>query len=319
VRGGIAVLFIVKRLLLSFVTLALVSLLTFAAFAILPGDPARVMLGQDASEAQVSAVREQLGLDRPLPVRYLSWLTGFLSGDAGTSIKYNLPINDMLADYIPVTLALAAVSLILVVLIALPTALLAARFSGTWIDRLVSALATVSISTPGFFLGVLFVWLFGLTLRFFIAGRYVAWASDPAGFFAYLFWPALAIAIPCAGMAAKYLRDSITQQLKSDYIRTAYSKGSSRGRALRVHALKNALIPALTMMGILVAEIFAGSIVIESVFSVPGIGRLLVSSITSRDLPMVQTLVMYIAVVVIVANTLVDIAIKALDSRVRLS
>jgi ABC-type dipeptide/oligopeptide/nickel transport system permease component len=310
---------IIKRLLISLLTLVLVSLLTFAAFAILPGDPARVMLGQEASEAQVAALRVQLGLDLPLPLQYLSWLKGFISGDAGTSIKYDLPINAMLASYVPVTLALAAEAILITVLIALPVALLAARFYDTWIDRLVSAVATVSISIPGFFLGVLFIWLFGLTLHFFIAGRYVAYSSDLAGFFAYLFWPALAIAVPCAGMAAKYLRDSIVQQLQADYIRTAYSKGNTRGRALRAHALKNALIPALTMMGVIVADIFAGSIIIESVFSVPGIGRLLVSSITSRDLPMVQTLVMYIAVVVVLVNTLVDVAIKAIDSRVRLS
>jgi ABC-type dipeptide/oligopeptide/nickel transport system permease component len=310
--------FTVKRLLVSLLTLALVSLLTFGAFAILPGDPARVMLGQEASAAQVTALRTQLGLDRPLPLQYLSWLTGFLSGDAGTSIKYDLPINTMLVSYIPVTLTLAGIAIVMTVLIALPVALLAARFSGSWIDRLVSALATVGISIPGFFLGVLFVWLFGLTLHFFIAGRYVPYASDPLGFLAYLSWPALAIAVPCAGMAAKYLRDSIVQQLEGDYIRTAYSKGNTRGRALRIHALKNALIPALTMMGMIVADIFAGSIIIESVFSVPGIGRLLVSSITSRDFPMVQTLVMYIAVVVVVANTLVDVAIRAIDTRVRL-
>jgi ABC-type dipeptide/oligopeptide/nickel transport system permease component len=313
------VLFVAKRLLVSLLTLVLVSLLTFAAFAILPGDPARVMLGYEASEAQVAALRSSLGLDQPLPAQYVLWLTGFLGGDAGTSLKYDLPINEMLVSYIPVTLALAGIAIILTVAIALPVALLAARFAGTWVDRLVSALAAVGISVPGFFLGVLFIWVFGLTLHFFIAGRYVPYADDPGGFFAYLFWPALAIAVPCAGMAAKYLRDSIVQQLEGDYIRTAYSKGNTRGRALRVHALKNALIPALTMLGMIVADIFAGSIIIESVFSVPGVGRLLLSSITSRDFPMIQTLVMYIAVVVVLANTLVDVAIKTIDTRARLS
>jgi ABC-type dipeptide/oligopeptide/nickel transport system permease component len=311
--------FIVKRLLISLLTLTLLSLLTFAAFAILPGDPARVMLGYEASEAQVSALRSHLGLDQPLFVQYLSWLTGFLGGDAGTSLKYGLPINGMLTSYLPVTLALAGIAIALTVAIAFPVALLAARCAGTWVDRLVSALATASISVPGFFLGVLLIWVFGLTLHFFIAGRYVSYTDDLSGFFAYLFWPALAIAVPCAGMAAKYLRDSIVQQLESDYVRTAYSKGNTRGRALRVHALKNALIPALTMLGMIVADIFAGSIIIESVFSVPGIGRLLLSSITSRDFPMIQTLVMYIAVVVVFANTLVDVAIRAIDTRTNIS
>ncbi|MDR1712621.1 MAG: ABC transporter permease [Coriobacteriales bacterium] len=310
--------FIVKRLLISLVTLILVSLLVFAAFAILPGDPARVILGQDANEAQVAALRAQLGLDQPLPAQYLQWLTGFLSGDAGTSIKYKLPINLMVASYIPVTATLAAMAIILMLLIALPTALLAARFPDSWIDRLISTLATVFISIPGFFLGVLLIWVFGLGLHLFVAGKYISYETSIAGFIVYLFWPALAIAVPCAGMACKYLRDSLMQQLTSDYIRTARSKGNTPGRVLRVHALKNAIIPAMTILGMIIGDIFAGSIIIEAVFSVPGIGRLLVSSISYRDFPMVQTLVMYIAVVIVLANTLVDVGIKVIDPRVRL-
>ncbi|MDR2108049.1 MAG: ABC transporter permease [Coriobacteriales bacterium] len=310
--------FALKRLLTALLTLLLVSLMTFAAFAILPGDPARVILGQEASVAQIDALRTSLGLDRPLPEQYVSWLGGFLSGDNGESIKYHQPINEMLTSYIPVTATLAALAIVLMALIAVPLALLAARFSGSWIDRVVSAFSTLSISIPGFFLAVLLIWVFGLGLRLFVAGRYVPLSDDLLGFLGYLFWPALAIAIPCAGMAAKYLRDSIVQQLQLDYIKTALGKGNTAGQVLRRHALKNSLIPALTMLGMIVGDVFAGSIIVESVFSVPGIGRLLVSSISYRDFPMVEVLVMYIACAVVAANTLVDIAIKLIDPRIRL-
>jgi ABC-type dipeptide/oligopeptide/nickel transport system permease component len=309
--------FIARRVAISLLTLVLVSLLTFLAFSVLPGDPARVLLGQDASAAQVAALREQMGLDRSFPERYLSWFSGFVTGDTGNSIKYQVPINEMVADYIPVTFSLAALALVFTVLIAVPLAVLAARREHSFLDRLISTTATVGMSVPGFFLGVIFIWLFGLTLHFFVAGRYVSYTSDIVGFIHYLVFPALAIAVPNAAILLKYLRDSIVQQMDSDYIRTAYSEGNTRTRALRIHAFKNAVIPALVMLSMIVGDIFAGSIIIEMVFSIPGIGRLLISSIGSRDFPMVQTLVVYIAFVVVIAQMLVDIIVHLVDPRIR--
>jgi len=310
--------FIVKRLLVSLITLFLVSAFTFAAFAILPGDPARVMLGQDASNTQVEALREELGLNRSLVAQYGSWFVGFVTGDAGDSIKFKVPINEMVANYIPVTFSLALLATLFTLVIAIPAALLAARKPNALADKVIGSLAAIGMSIPGFFLGVIFIWVFGLVLHLFVAGQYIPYNTSVPGFLHYLIFPALAIAVPCAGMVVKYLRDSIVQQLGSDYVRTAYSKGTMPGRALNHHALKNAVIPAVTMLGMIIADIFAGSIIMEQVFSIPGMGQLLISSISARDFPLVQTLVLYIAVVVVLANTLVDVAIKLIDPRVRI-
>lgn len=306
-----------KRLLISLLTLVLVSLFTFIAFSIIPGDPARVLLGQDANAAQVEAMRETLGLNKSLPERYLSWLVGFLSGDAGDSIKYHLPINQMVGAYMPVTFSLAGLALIIMIVIAVPLALLAGRKENSVLDRIVSLFSTLCMSAPGFVVGILFIWVFGLTMHLFVAGRYVSYAVDFWGFIQYLIFPALAIALPGAGMLIKYLRDSLMQQQSLDYVRTAYSRGNLRGRVLFVHVFKNALVPALTMLGMIIGDLFAGSIIMEQVYSIPGMGRLLISSIMSRDFPMVQTIVLYIAIIVVLANMIADILIQIIDPRIQ--
>jgi ABC-type dipeptide/oligopeptide/nickel transport system permease component len=185
------------------------------------------------------------------------------------------------------------------------------------LDRLVNTITTITISAPGFFLGVLFIWVFGLILRCFVPGAYVSYRDDWGAFLGYLVFPALAIALPNAAVVIKFLRGAIFQQLKSDYVRTAYSKGASRYLVLYRHVLKNAVIPAITLLGMIIAEIFSGSIVIEQVFTIPGLGRLLIASITSRDYPLAQTLVVYIAFIVVLANTLVDVSIQIIDPRIR--
>jgi ABC-type dipeptide/oligopeptide/nickel transport system permease component len=275
------------------------------------------LLGQDATPAQVEAVREAMGLNKSLPERYLLWAVGFLTGDAGESIKYHLPITQMVADYVPVTFWLAAIALVFMVVIAVPLALLAGRRENSPLDRGVSVFSTMCMSAPGFFVGILFIWVFGLTMHLFVAGRYVSYTVDFWQFIHYLIFPALAIALPGAGMLIKYLRDSLMQQQGLDYVRTAYSRGNLRGRVLFVHVLKNALVPALTMLGMIIGDIFAGSIIMEQVYSIPGMGRLLISSIMSRDFPMVQTIVMYIAIIVVLANMLVDILIQVIDPRIQ--
>jgi ABC-type dipeptide/oligopeptide/nickel transport system permease component len=309
--------FIGRRLVIALFTLFLVSALTFAAFAVIPGDPASLMLGIDATDEQLAALRAELGLDRSLPEQYVAWLGRFLTGSLGNSVRFRgAAITGLVLERLPVTFALAALALIAIVLIAAPVALLAAREHSP-LDRLVTTLTTITISAPGFFLGVLFIWVFGLILRFFVPGNYVSYKEDFGAFIGYLIFPALAIALPNAAIVIKFLRGSIFQQLRNDYVRTAYSKGASRGLVLYRHVLKNAVIPALTLMGMIIGDIFSGSIVIEQVFTIPGLGRLLFESITSRDYPLIQTLVVYIACIVVLANTLVDIAIQIIDPRIR--
>jgi ABC-type dipeptide/oligopeptide/nickel transport system permease component len=276
------------------------------------------MLGVEATDEQLAAMRLELGLDQSLPVQYVSWLGRFLTGNLGNSIRFRgAPIADLVLERLPVTFSLAALSLLFILLISAPVAFLSTMKEHSLFDRFVNTFTTITISLPGFFLGVLFIWVFGIIFRFFTPGSYIAYQEDLPGFLGYLLFPALAIAIPNAAMMIKFLRSSMLQQLHSDYVCTAYSKGASQGVVLYRHVLKNAVIPGITLLGMIIGDIFSGSIVIEQVFTIPGIGRLLIASITSRDYPLVQTLVVYIAFIVVLANTLVDIAIQLIDPRIR--
>jgi ABC-type dipeptide/oligopeptide/nickel transport system permease component len=311
--------FIARRLAITLVTLLLVSVLTFLAFNVIRGDPASLILGIEATDEQLAALREEMGLNRGLPARYFAWLGNFFTGNLGNSVRFRgEPIAGLIMDRLPVTCALASLSLAFVFLLSIPVALIAVRKEGGPLDRIINTMTTVNISFPGFFLAVLFIWIFGVTFKFFSPGVYISYAESPAGFFGGLIFPALAIAIPNAAIPVKFLRASILQQLRLDYVRTARSKGASPRQVLYRHALKNGLLPALTLLGMIVGDIFSGSIIIEQVFTIPGLGRLLIASISSRDYPMIQTLVVYIAFVVILANTLVDIAIQVIDPRIRI-
>ncbi|MDR0524615.1 MAG: ABC transporter permease [Spirochaetaceae bacterium] len=307
-----------KRGIAGLITLFLVSVLTFGAFNLIPGDPAVMILGIDADEAQIRAMRSDLGLDRSLPARYTVWLGGFLTGDLGNSVRFRgEPIRELVLERLPVTFTLAAFALALIFAIALPVTFFSVVKEHSLFDRFVTACTTLTISTPNFFLGVLFIWIFGVILRFFTPGFYVPYQENPSGFLAYLFFPALAIAIPNAAMVIKFLRASIFQELRSDYVRTAYSKGASEGIILSRHVLRNAAGPSITLLGMIIGDIFSGSIVIEQVFTIPGIGRLLIASIASRDYPLAQTLVVYIGFIVVLANTLGDLGVRLMDPRIR--
>jgi ABC-type dipeptide/oligopeptide/nickel transport system permease component len=311
--------FIARRLAVTLITLLLVSILTFLAFNVVPGDPASLILGTEAAEEQLAFLREEMGLNRSLPARYLAWLGNFFTGNLGNSVRFRgEPIADLIMDRLPVTFCLASLSLAFIILLSIPAALIAVGKEGGPLDRLISTVTTVNISFPGFFLAVLFIWVFGIILKLFSPGAYISYAESPAGFFAGLIFPALAVAIPNAAVLVKFLRASILQQLRLDYIRTARSKGASPRQVLCRHALKNGLLPALTLLGMIVGDVFSGSIIIEQVFTIPGVGRLLIASISSRDYPMIQTLVVYIAFIVIFANTLVDIAMQVIDPRIRI-
>ena len=309
--------FIARRLALTLITLFLVSILSFLAFQVVRGDPASLILGTEAAAAQLAALREEMGLNRSLPARYFSWLGGFFTGSLGNSVRLRgEPIAGLILDRLPVTACLASLSLAFILLLSVPAALLAVRKEGGFLDRLINTLTAVNISFPPFFLAVIFIWIFGVIFKLFSPGAYTAYAENPGQFFAYLIFPALAIAIPNAAILVKFLRTSILQQLRLDYVRTAYSKGASPRQVLYRHSLKNALITALTLLGMIVGDIFSGSIIIEQVFAIPGIGRLLLASISSRDYPMIQTLAVYIAFTIVLANTLVDITIHIVDPRI---
>ncbi|MCL2832035.1 MAG: ABC transporter permease [Treponema sp.] len=311
--------FIGSRIIIAIVTLLLVSVVSFASFRLISGDAAILSLGTEASEAQIADLRAQWGLDKSVPQQYFTWLSKFLTADLGNSARYRgMPVTAMIRGRLPITFCLALFSLFFIIIITVPLSLLPMKQKHTFIDSLVNTITAISISMPGFFFGILLIWIFGLILRLFIPGSYVDYNTDFYGFLAYLIFPALAIALPNAAILVKFLRASIYKEWSSGYVRTARSKGADRRRTLYRHIIKNACLPALAIAGMIIGEVFSGSIVMEQVFSIPGIGRLLITSITSRDYQMVETLVVYIAFVVILANTMVDIAIQIIDPRIRL-
>jgi ABC-type dipeptide/oligopeptide/nickel transport system permease component len=310
--------FIGRRLAVTLVTMFLASFLTFAAFRLIPGDPALLALGIEASEEQLAALRVEMGLDRGFFEQYFSWLGKFLTGNLGGSARFRgESVSALVAERLPVTFSLAFLSLALLLLIALPLSLIPAKKTDGVTGRALDAWIAVSVSFPGFFLGVLFIWVFGLVFRLFVPGAYTDYRDNFAAFLGCLFFPSLAVAVPNAAVLVRFLRGAIISQLKSDYARAALGRGNTRRGVLRRHALKNAAVPAITMLGMIAAEIFSGSIVIEQVFGIPGIGRLLIASISSRDFAVVQTLAVYITFVVILTNALADIAVRIIDPRIR--
>ena len=308
-----------KKILILFLTLLLVSLFTFLAFHIIPGDPARLILGTQATEEKLQMLRHQLGTDRPLSEQYLSWMGGFLKGDLGTSIRYSMPVKDLIGERLPVTLLLGLISLVLILLISIPVGIFSARVKDTFLEQVISFFTMAGISTPGFFLSILFIWIFGLILKVFTPGRYVSYLTDLPGFLQFMFFPALAIAVPQIATLVKYIRASMLDELGRDYVRTAKGKGVSLTGILYSHVFRNAVVSVIPLFGMIIGSIFSGSIIVEQVFGVPGIGRLLISSVTGRDFPLTQALVMYIATIIVITNFLVDILIQVIDPRIRLN
>jgi len=274
----------------------------------------------DTSAEQLAQIREEMGLNRNIFIRYFDWLFNFLSGNTGYSFTFRgESISSLIAQRLPVTISLAVFSLILTILISLPLSLLTVKRKGGIVDTIVNIFTAAGVSTPGFFLGLLFIFIFGFIFRLFTPGAFVDYNENFFGFLGYLFFPALAIAIPNAAILTKFLRSAIFAELQSDYVRTARSKGMSRLYILRRHVLKNASLSSVTMLAMIIAEIFSGSIIIEQVFSIPGIGRLLIAAITSRDYPLIQTLMVYIASLVVIANSLADVFIMIIDPRIRIT
>lgn len=307
-----------KKLFTLIITLFIVSLLAFLAFQIISGDPVTQMLGTNATPEAAAELRARLGLDRPVLARYGLWLAGFLRGDMGTSYSYSLPVSQMIAQKLPVTAALTAMAFLLMVAVSIPLGICTARREGGLFDRCMTVADQVVMAVPPFFGGILLMYFFGILLRLFVPGDFTAFSDSPVRFLTYLFFPALAIALPRIAMTVKMLRASILDQMGRDYVRTAYSRGSTREAALRRHVLRNAILPVVTFIGVSLAEIVAGSIIIEQVFTVPGIGRLLLASISARDYPVVQAIVVILAAWVVTVNALADLINQYMDPRLRL-
>lgn len=308
--------YILKKVLSMVLTLFVVSLCVFFAFSLIPGDPVTRMFGTEATPELVAQYREKMGLNDPLLVRYFRWFVAFLQGDMGTSYDYKIPVAGMLAEKIPITLTLALISFAIMVIISIPLGIYTAKYENGIIDHVISVLNQIIMAIPPFFSGILLTFIFGVVLKIFQPGGFVSYTKDVQGFLKYLILPAFAIALPKAAMATKLLRGSVIDEAGKDYTRTAYSRGNTTNSVLYFHVLKNAMIPVVTFMGMALADMVAGSIVIEQVFGIPGISRILLSSINNRDYPVVEAIIMGIAIMVLVINLLVDIIYRIINPRI---
>lgn len=310
--------YFIKKIITLIITLLFISVLSFAAFSLIPGNAAISRLGTEATPERVAELEASMGLDQPLAVQYGKWLSGAVRGDFGESYQYEgVAVSELLADRLPTTIILAVMSLLIIVILSVPLGIVSAKHSGRWLDTLINQLTQITMAIPAFFLGIILTYIFGLVLHWFQVGAFISPEEDLGACIRYLIFPAIAIALPKLAMVVKFLRNSVLSEMQKDYVRTAYSKGGDQNRVLYHHVLKNALIPVITFTAMIIAEVLAGSIIVEQVFSVPGIGRLLVSSISNRDYPVVQAMVIYITSVVLIINFIVDMLYQLADPRVR--
>ena len=314
--------YIVKKIVTLIMTLFLVSVAAFIAFQIIPGDVVTSILGTEATPEREQQLRQELGLNDPPVKRYFNWVGDVIRGDLGVSYRYSknmnemMPVAELIGDKLPVTLWLAAIAVILIVVTAIPLGVFWAKSKSHALDACMGVLTQAAMAVPSFFLGIIVTYLFGIVFKLFSPGGYVSYRDNFPGFLGYLFFPALSVAIPKIAMTARFLRNSMLTEMKADYVRTAYSKGCSDRRVMYGHVLRNAMMPVITFLGMIIAEIVAGSIVVEQVFGLPGIGRLLISSISTRDFPVVEILILYITFVVIFVYFLVDILYRVIDPRI---
>lgn len=300
------------------VTLVLVSLITFGVFQILPGNPAYIILGVDADPLQIEALTESMGLDLPLYQRYFNWVRDLFLGNLGVSYRYQQPVSQLLSGSLEVTGGLTIVTMILTVLIGIPVGIWLAGHSNKKYSVPFSMLSQISLSVPAFCMAVFLTSIFAVQLKWLPSIGFVSWKENPAKWLQSLILPSLSLSLGSSAVLSRYVKVSVTNQQKQDYVRTAYSKGLRRHKVMYRHIVRNSLIPVITILGMTTADILGGSIIIENVFSLPGIGRLISVSITSRDLPLLQGLTLYLAVIVVICNFAVDLIYSAVDPRIRL-
>ncbi|WP_341367820.1 ABC transporter permease [Yoonia sp. BS5-3] len=298
------------------ISLFVASIVIFAVIEVIPGDPAAFMLGVNARPDTIAALRAEMGLDQSLTRRYFDWITGLLQGDFGQSWTYKTPVADLISDRIWVSLPLAVYALILSTLIAFPAGIYAASRRGGAGDVTIMGATQLGVAIPNFWFAMILVLIFAINLRWFSAGGFPGW-DNPVQALKSLTLPAIALALPQAAILARVMRSSLLDMLGEDFIRTARAKGLSRRQALWKHAVRNALIPVLTIIGLQFSFLLAGGIIIEQIFFLPGLGRLIFQSISARDLIVVESVVMLLVFTVIMVNFLVDLAYAAVDPRLR--
>ncbi|MBI1801910.1 MAG: ABC transporter permease [Chloroflexi bacterium] len=309
--------FLLKRIVAMVPVLFLVSLIVFFIVHLTPGDPALLMLGEEANPQVLAALRHDLGLDQPIPVQYLTWVSKVLSGDLGRSVRTNQPVLEAIIQRLPPTIELTLLAMLVSLSIAIPTGIISATRRNSASDLISTTLALLGVSMPNFFLAILLIFIFSLKLRWLPPIGFTPIAQDLVGNLRGMILPSITLGAATAAVVARLTRSSLLEVLGQEYIRTARAKGLAERMVIYGHALKNAMIPVVTIVGLQIGALLGGAIITETIFVLPGVGRLVVDSIFQRDFPLVQGVVLFLSLVFLVANLVVDILYSFLDPRIR--
>lgn len=311
--------FVTRRLLTALVSVFLASLVVFSAIIAVPGDPAEIILGLNSTAESRAALRQQLGLNVPAPQRYVRWLGGVVRGDFGESINYQQPVSKLISDRLRVSVPLALGAALLATLLSIPLGILSAVKRGSLWDPLITALSQVGAAVPSFWLGLIFILYFAVQLKALPAGGFTPFSTDPVQWLRSLLLPVLALGLGQAAVMTRMTRAAMLEVLDQDFVRTARAKGLSPGRVVLKHALRNAMVTIITILGLSLTNVFIGSIVIEQVFALPGMGRLALTAIGTRDFPLLQGEILVYASTIVALGFLVDVSYGLLDPRIRYS
>jgi peptide/nickel transport system permease protein len=309
--------YVIRRVAAFAVTLLFVSGLVFVVVRVLPGDPAELILGTERDAATAERLRESLGLNRPLAVQYVAWLAGALRGDLGTSIQYDVPVGRLIASRLPVTLPLTLLAAGFMIVVAVPLGVYAATRYRRAADYLAMVVSQLGIAVPSFWSGLLLILFFSVHLGWFRSGGFEGWTSGIWPGLKSLLLPAVALGLFQSAVLVRATRSAVLDVMREDFVRTARAKGLPEPRVIGVHTLRNAMIPIITVVGLQLGQLMAGSIVLESVFALPGLGRLALGAISARDLPVVQGVTMFVATTIVFINFAVDLAYAFIDPRIK--
>jgi peptide/nickel transport system permease protein len=309
--------YLARRLMYLFPVMLVVVSIVFLLIHLIPGDPAAVMAGADATPDDVARMRSVMGLDRPLYEQYLRWLFRTIQGDLGRSIFLERPVTTAIAERLEPTILLTTFSLIVALIIGLPAGILSGAHPNTWLDKGMMVVAMLGVSIPAFWLGLNLIYLFSYKLRLFPPGNYVSLSTSIPGGIYYMLLPSLSLGFGQSALIARMVRSCMLEVLAQDYIRTARAKGLSEKVVVYVHALRNAMVPTSTVIGMTIAVLMGGAVITETVFNIAGVGRLVVSSVLRRDYPVIQGIILFIALVYVVMNLLVDALYCLIDPRIR--
>jgi peptide/nickel transport system permease protein len=309
--------FLVRRTLTLVATLLATAGVAFFLLEVIPGDPALDMLGTEVREDTLAALRRQLGLDQPLWMRFVQWIAGFVTGDLGVSYRYRVPVAGLVAEALGITVPLGLLAIVITTVVALPLGALAARYRGRTLDVVATVFSQIGLAIPNFWFAVLLILVFSITLGWFGSGGFPGWSAGLLPALKALLLPALALALPQAAIITRVTRSAVLEVLDADFVRTARAKGLSRNATLWKHVIRNAMVPVVTVMGLQFTFLLAGSIIIENVFYLPGLGRLIFQAITQRDLVVIKNVVVLLAGMIVVMNFLVDVSYAVLNPRLR--